>query len=758
LSSYALEGFVENAEHGDGVTLIGGWVRMPPDAAAAKQTRLRLSTPNGLHLEWPLNRLLPRRDLPPQGDAPAGRGFQLLIQGLPEWQDAELTIHFPGGEIQLQPRLVSPTPFRPRGHLDGADGQEAWGWLVHAPGAEAAIVMEGVGAFPIQCDVHRSDLPFDDGQALPAFGFHVSFAGTPFAEIAGPRLIRLVSGGAILGEATINSDPSAATRPSDAASAALAATPAASAVSTLLVAPAPAPEPALVGKPRSAPGDILLAVDCCQMLGNGHVLVTGWLAWPDNTPAPFLTLAPRDPSSAPPTVVLFDRPDLAPMARADRALRGFIMVAERMASPAPNSPIALRVRTATHAASFALPGDKYGPTPDTALQSANWAAVFDLLAASAAGGPAEALLATEFGAAGAFTRWLAGVPRLQGTTGDPSVLRRIEALASLSGECALGITLAATGAEEAQLRLIALVAERGQVRPLRVTALTPLRGEATVTVYGALLDVPDLPAAPFELLLELRRGSDRHWFRLTPRMLSAPAFLDGLHHLAAAPDGTDLAEVLAWLAGILEHRMLSFSALLAVEQRLGAAVERPLTLVLRGFDDPFAPRLLAMAATEIERHADAVLLLGPRHLTRLGADLLLRRGKIKAHAASDLREALRTSMSEAVSVGAREEGSIVILDIAELGEALTTDGLAPLLQDRLPAAALAILVRLATIAGLADGADAVDRLTRLMRNDPTAFSFGRADTAGASLVAAHLCQLWWAARPLFLPEDPDADT
>lgn len=750
MSDFALEGFIENAEHGDGVTLIGGWVRLPPDAAAAKQTRLRLSTPNGLHLEWPLNRLLPRRDLPPQGDAPAGRGFQLLLQGLPEWQEGQLTIHFPGGEVPLQPRTVSPTPFRPRGHLDGADGQEAWGWLVHAPGTEAAIVMEGAGALPIRCDVHRSDLPFDDGQPLPAFGFHVSFAGTPFTEGTGPRQIRLEVAGAILGEATIGGGAPAPTSAADVApNDVTTEAPATRAVADLLAPPPPAAEPAVIGKPRSAPGDILLAVDCCQVLGAGHLLVIGWLAWPDNTPAPSLALAPRDPASAPPTVILFERPDLAPMARADRAMRGFIMVAERLPSMAPNTPIALRVRTATHAASFALPGDRYGPPPDAALQSVNWSAVFDLLAESAAGGPAEALLAPEFGTAGAFTRWLAGVPRQQGTTGDPSVLKRIEALAATSGECAVGVTLATAEAEEAQLRLIALVAEHGQVRPLRVTSPAPLRGAASITVYGALLDLPDLPAAPFELLLELRYGAKRRWFRLPPRNLPAPGFLDGLHQLAAAPEGTDLVEVLVWLAGILEHRMLSFSALLAVEPRLGAAMEQPLTLVLHGFDDAFAPRLLAMAATEIERHVDGVLLLGPRILTRAGADLFLQRGKIMAQTGGDLRETLRAA--------AGGEGSLVILDMAELGEALTTGDLGPLLRERVPAAALPVLLRLTTIAGKADGADAVDRLARLLRDDGAAFTFGRTDTAGAAMVAAHLRELWWAARPLFLPEGAETD-
>jgi len=764
MSEFALEGFVENAEHGDGVTLIGGWVRLPPDAAAAKQTRLRLSTPHGLQLEWPLNRLLPRRDLPPQGDAPAGRGFQLLLQGLPEWQEGLLTIHFPGGEVELQPRAVTPTPFQPRGHLDGADGQEAWGWLVHAPGTEAVIVVEGAGSLPIRCDVHRSDLPFDDGQPLPAFGFHVSFAGTPFTEGTGPRQVRLEAAGTVLGEVTIGGDAPGQGGSMEAPNSELAiealanppgaganpqGTPAISAVAELLVQPAPNAEPPVVGKPRSAPGDILLAVESCQALGAGHLLVIGWLAWPDHTPAPSLALAPRDPGSAPPTVILFERPDLAPMARADRAVRGFIMVAERLPGVAANAPVALRVRTATHAASFALPGDRYGPPPDVALQSVNWAAVFDLLEESAKGGPAEALLAPEFGAAGAFTRWLAGVHHQQGTTGDPSVLKRIEALGSSSGECAVGVTLARPGAEDAQLRLIALVAEHGQVRPLRVTSPAPLRGGASITVYGALLDLPDLPAAPFELLLELRHGPERRWFRLPPRNLPAPAFLDGLHQLAVTPDGTDLMEVLVWLAGILEHRMLSFSALLAVEPRLDAAVGRPLTLVLHGFDDTFAPRLLAMAATEIERHVDGVLLLGPRILTRAGADLFLQRGKIMAHTGGELREALRAP--------AREDGSLVILDIAELGEALTTGELGPVLREQVPAAALPILLRLTTIAGKADGADAVDRLARMLRDDGAAFSFGRTDTAGAAMVSAHLRQLWWAARPLFLPEGADTD-
>jgi len=178
---YALDGCIENAEHGHGITLLGGWVRLPPEALAAGGARLRLTVAGKRHGEWPLARLMNRRDLPAQGKAPAGRGFQLLLRGVADWAQGTLEVVHAGGEVLLHPPGIRPEPFRPRGHLDGADAREAWGWLVHAPGMEAVIEMDGAGRLPVRCDVHRADLPFDDGSALPAFGFHLTFTGTALA-------------------------------------------------------------------------------------------------------------------------------------------------------------------------------------------------------------------------------------------------------------------------------------------------------------------------------------------------------------------------------------------------------------------------------------------------------------------------------------------------------------------------------------------------------------------------------------------------
>lgn len=725
---YASDGYVDTAEHGDGVTLLGGWVRLPDTAIPG--ARLRLTTARGLRQEWPLARLLARRDLPAQGDVPAGRGFQLLVRGLPDWSEGALAVVHAAGEVPLHPPLVNPAPFRPRGHLDGADGKQAWGWLVHAPGTEAVVEMEGMGRLPVRCDVHRGDLPFDDGSPLPAFGFHLHFAGTALADGRGPRRVALRAAGVSLGEVLLD-DQGAAPAP-----AAPMPPPVAEAggrtnsrISGLLADLTPVREEAPAPAQPAPPG---LVLDACRAVGVEHLLLAGTVEWTEDGTEPALRLLP---DGAPQSLVVFEQPDLLPGLPPGRTCRGFLLVA---AMPGGTEPPVLEWVAGEEASRQALPDAAHGPTADAVLHQANWGGVFHLLRDAAGGGAAAALLAPQLGPAGAFTRWLAGVPWL-----EPADFPRVEAWSAPSGECAMAFTLDPAIGPDTRLTLLALLPEAGRVRPLPMAQSPALASETMLLAHGLLPQLTELPAPPFELLMEMRHAGEAQWFRVSPRTLPAPLLLAALHRHAALPEGPELGETLAWLHGLLAAREESFAAML-----IGAPppppAARPLLLVLHGLDDAEAVRLLAMAAPAIEAQADAVLLLGAREFTEPALEIFLPRGRIAAHGGAGLaalRGPLRRGMDAA--------GGLVILDMLELAAALERG---EALQPRLPLSALPLLEQIAMVAGLSDAADAVARLAAATGAGLPPPGFGAQDSAAARLVAAHLHGFWRGLAPLFQPE------
>ncbi|WP_338664622.1 glycosyltransferase [Pararoseomonas sp. SCSIO 73927] len=152
---------------------VAGWFQAAEDDLSEEVPRLVL--------RWgeerraiALRRLRERQDVAGRDGLPAGRGFQVLLDG-PETDDpASATLELRGEAFPLAPALLRPTPFRPRGGLDvpGRDGVS--GWTVDVPGEQPLLVLEGSRPLPVPLDVHRPDLPFEDGTEVPRFGFHIS--------------------------------------------------------------------------------------------------------------------------------------------------------------------------------------------------------------------------------------------------------------------------------------------------------------------------------------------------------------------------------------------------------------------------------------------------------------------------------------------------------------------------------------------------------------------------------------------------------
>lgn len=165
-------GHVEVFAREGGFLHIGGWLRAPEEVLAEAPPRLVL-TWGEERREWPLRRLRERRDLPAQGERPAGRGFQLLTEAPATEAPASATLLIGEQAVPLTPALLEPAPFRPRGGMDQPDREGLRGWVVDLAGRQPSLLLEGCQPLPVPLNLHRPDLPYDDGTEQPAFGFHL---------------------------------------------------------------------------------------------------------------------------------------------------------------------------------------------------------------------------------------------------------------------------------------------------------------------------------------------------------------------------------------------------------------------------------------------------------------------------------------------------------------------------------------------------------------------------------------------------------
>jgi hypothetical protein len=514
--------------------------------------------------------------------------------------------------------------------------------------------------------------------------------------------------------------------------------------------------------PAPPADSIDLVLDCVQRVASSHLFIRGWLCWPRDRPEPTITLV-RD--GVPWPSILFsthDRPDIIGLPSGSREPLGFFLVA-----PLPDARAAGSLAVALHGtgatASFALPPMPLGPAVGELLAAAPWAVVHDLLEA-AAGDPRLACLVRADGQAlGVFARWHDRLPVLPPGAEDRHGLRRVDAMAAPSGECALAVTLKDPLPEDCALRVVALLPGADGTVPHRLEGPGALRGESLVALYGRLPAEVSLPAPSPALVVELRRPGGNAWFRTQPDRLDSPAFLAALGALAGSAAAGDAMHGFTWLRRVLEDRAAAFAGMTRPAAR-ALAPDAPLVAVLHGVDDAFAARLALLAAAPIERHAAEVLVVGPRMAAGAVADVFLERGRIPARTSLDLAAAVRR--------GTYARCGLVLIDIAALGEALLAGGAgvdalfggradgAPLARHdhgapparHIDGASLPALLRLAAVAGTLDGAQTLGRLALLLDAGAGALRFGPVKGAFGQLLADHLAGFWHDAAPRFLAE------
>ncbi|WP_424135258.1 glycosyltransferase, partial [Roseomonas chloroacetimidivorans] len=166
-----LQGHIEVFARRDQFLSMAGWMRAPADQLARETPRLALLWAGERH-EIPLRRLSPRQDLAAQEKLPEGYGFHVLLETAKTELPSQALLLLGETVVPVTPAPLRKTAFQPRGNLEAAHRGGVSGWVLDAPGQKPSILLDGC-AIPVTLDVHRPDLPFDDGSEKPLFGFHM---------------------------------------------------------------------------------------------------------------------------------------------------------------------------------------------------------------------------------------------------------------------------------------------------------------------------------------------------------------------------------------------------------------------------------------------------------------------------------------------------------------------------------------------------------------------------------------------------------
>ena len=483
-----------------------------------------------------------------------------------------------------------------------------------------------------------------------------------------------------------------------------------------------------------------LALDCVQPLGHDHLFVQGWFSWRHGRAMPALTLQAGGLPLECLAQVLHDRQDVARGMSLDLAVSGFILVARRP----PGADAAAGLFLAVGTEGMDLPAGPFGAPVAKVLARQPWGAVFDLMAAATRDARLGALLAPGDGRDGALGGWIAALPCLPVPLENQHGFARVEAIASPMGECAVSLALPRPLLRQEALRVIALLPDEGGLLPVALDAPALLREEQRVTCYGRLPEQPGPGTPRFDVIVELRHPEGGAWFRATPALHPAPRFLDRLQDLLA--DG-EAVEGFAWLRGLLEGRQAAFEhgfgAALSAGSPEGMPDDAPVVALLHDMDDPFAARLVQLAAREIEARAAEVILLGTREAGTVAADVFLQRGRVPVRVGFDLAAAVRR--------GTYARAWLAPIEPVALAEALEQGGLDALFARRIDGAALGPALRLAAAAGSLEGGEAIAGVARILGDTPEGWEMrprgGRMPGAMGLLVAEHLAALWRDAAP-----------
>ncbi len=483
-----------------------------------------------------------------------------------------------------------------------------------------------------------------------------------------------------------------------------------------------------------------LALDCVQPLGRDHVFVQGWFSWRHGQAMPALGLQADGLPLECLAEVLYDRQDVARGMSLDLAVRGFILVARRP----PGADAAAGLFLAAGIEGAALPDSPLGAPVAKVLARQPWGAVSELMAAATRDPRLGALLAPGDGRDGALGGWIAALPCLPVPLDNQHGFVRVEAIASPMGECAICLALPRPLLRQEALRVVALLPDEGGLLPVALEATAPLREETRITFYGRLPERPGLATPRFDVIVELCHPEGGAWFRATPALHAAPRFLDRLQGLLAAGEAVD---GFAWLRGVLEVRHAAFdqgfAAALSVGTPEAMPGDAPVVALLHAMDDPFAARLVQLAAREIEARADEVILLGTREAGAAAADIFLQRGRVPVRVGLDLAAAVRR--------GTYARAWLAPIEPVALAEALEQGGLDRLFARRIDGAALGPALRLAAAAGSLEGGEAIAGVAQILGETPAGWEMrprgGRMPGAMGLLVAEHLAALWRDAAP-----------
>jgi hypothetical protein len=489
-------------------------------------------------------------------------------------------------------------------------------------------------------------------------------------------------------------------------------------------------------------GDVELVLDSVQRL-QASICLLGWVRGAGAAPDLQLLM---DGRALPRLHLSFHaRAEVASASGAAPSARGFLLVVELPDATAPRAGADLVLAEAGRGPLRRLASDRFGVPLAEALIRLPRDAGFEALQALANEPRLAPLFESSEGGHGLAALFAQRVPAIPALAEQQHGLHRFEAIAAPSGECAIAVGFAQPLATGTTLRAVALLPGDAGHRPVPLRIAAPFRRDSGLTVYGRLPESEALPVPGFDVLVELRRPEGVTLLRTTPAMHPAPVFLESLPALGDTSGGPEGADSLAWLRALLEERRDVFEPVIGGRHRAAALAEAPRVVVLNAVDDPFAVRLLYVAAAEIERRASEVLVLGPKASAAAAAEIFLQRGRIPARTGLDLAAAVRR--------GTYARAVLLPIDLAALAESLPARGLDRLFAREVPGTALPDLLRLAAVAGSLEAGDALGRLALLLDTGsgarPVRFRGLHAGGAAGHSIAEHLSGFWRLAAPAF---------
>lgn len=484
--------------------------------------------------------------------------------------------------------------------------------------------------------------------------------------------------------------------------------------------------------------DLQLGVDCAAVQGVDRHIVFGWHMAPRGLPVELGFSTADGRFCRIEHISRHARPDVVPQDPGAAVVVGFSLV---VTAPPGTRGLVMTVGCGDQLGRADLTDPAVKTDLSLATLTRDWGTTFSLLAECRDFPDQLPLLSYQYRPFGAFVRWLALLPHIEGHGRDIGVIAEVVACFSPAGEVL--IDLRYIGRSSATVEVQMVVAARlacpeggpDKVRLLPLMDCSAVHLPGSSALYGRLEWEHVGSLRGLDLIVQVVFDAERVWLRCQARPDPVPTFLDLVGTAPAGRLGHSL------LREVMAHRHAFFLTQAATEARTGGdappSAEASLpALAIIGVDDTAGVRLLHLLAPALEAAGSSIILSGAAAET--AAQVFIRRGSLPVEVADEVDAIVR-------SPALLPPGQVALLFLPHLAQAAISRDVGRLIQ-RSCQAGLDSLVLLHRVAGPTNSLG--DSLARhaLLAEDPY-MSWEPVDQAwttslGAELVNEHLETMW----------------